>query len=115
MQNNAVITGSYAYGAPGSDSDVDLVVKVSDADFERIFDSADMSACDVSKYGEHDSTAIFQIGSLNLIVVCDDDVFNVWRDGTEHLRAESEKRGAPITRAEAVAYFKEKRLESQRG
>ena len=95
---NAILTGSHAYGKPGPDSDVDLVVlmdPVGAADLARIL-GAEVSRSEPGRYpGVH-----FRTGRLNVIVETRGEWFDVWVQGTRDLVMRR-----PVTREEACATF----------
>ena len=104
-------TGSRAYGTPQPDSDWDWVVKFGrHRDFADVLTPADshtISRADTDHYGDSDmlvGTARF--GPLNLIAVTAESQWNIWKDGTQYLLAESGLEG-PRTRDRAVQVFQQ--------
>lgn len=83
---NAFITGSHAYGEPGEESDIDLVVLV-DSDTQKLLI-------------EHGGKPT-RFGKLNIIAVDTQAKFDKWKKGTEALQAIR-----PVDRESAVAVFK---------
>jgi predicted nucleotidyltransferase len=81
----ALLTGSRVYGTPTEESDIDMVVLVTDEELVRLAMLAD----------EGDKGLKF--GRLNLITVTTEKAFAVWEEGTKWL--ESKK---PVTREQAV-------------
>ena len=83
------ITGSHAYGAPTADSDIDLVVWA------------------VGKTRETLAAGGYPVrfGKLNLILVSDNNQWEIWRIGTQSLVKLSESRNSPVSREEAKAVF----------
>lgn len=106
MGCKSFITGSYAYGTPTKDSDIDLVVLVSQETIEKLRKLKD----DKFKLAESSSgyklseSAVMQFGKLNLLCVTSKKAFKTWKIGTEVLRSKS-----PVTREEAVDTFKKLR------
>lgn len=103
----ALLTGSHAYGEPGDDSDIDLVVLLGD---EAIKVLSEASEEDV-RYPDAASMAM-RFGPLNLLVCRDSPAgraaFAVWRQGTEVLQA-----AKPVTREVAVETFRALRKEAR--
>jgi hypothetical protein len=86
----AFITGSRAYGNPTAGSDIDLVVRVSEATRYRL---RQLAGCTKPDDPVH-------FGRLNLILVTDDATMAVWKLGTESLVIRGTK-GATFNRDEA--------------
>lgn len=105
----ALLTGSRAYGTPRTDSDVDVVLRVTQAELDALLSA--IPAENVRKYPENDSVSLW-FNKLNLICITSDKYFQIWEDGTAALMAK-----APVTRDEAIAEFNSrgvtKSLESQ--
>lgn len=100
----AFLTGSHAYGRPGPDSDIDLVVLAEPATADWIADNVGTAHAG-SAGGPADISAVF--GRLNLISVTDPAAYAWWAEGTRRLRAEGEAnkslwRAAGVTRARAI-------------
>jgi len=87
--NCGFVTGSYAYGAPRPDSDIDLVVLV-DTDTQVLLQqhSADKGP--------------IRFGKLNLIAVTSTRLFEAWARGTDQMIQEREETGEPVSRDRAV-------------
>ncbi len=108
----AFLTGSYAYGKPTRDSDIDLVVFVSETDLEKLRGQADDAPSDQVK-ADVDNDYIsaggtpLRFGRLNLICCVGDKYYDVWRKGTFEL-----KQRAPVSRDEACAHFRKLRKEA---
>lgn len=101
----AFVTGSCAYGLVKKDSDVDLVVFVSDADMRLLEKFADSGSTlakgrPPSAEGEQGIQASLRFGRLNLLCVTDPIAYEVWRRGTVLLEREGE-----VTRDLAVRLF----------
>ena len=98
MNMKAFITGSRIYGKPGSDSDIDLVVRMerNQEVLQMFTDLADDSGSDI----EEAEQISFRFGALNLIVCFSDKAYDVWFQGTALLIARR-----PVPREEAVALF----------
>jgi predicted nucleotidyltransferase len=93
--HKAFITGSHAYGVPTPESDVDVVVFMSEFDVVLL---GELLMPD-SDYGGMVNISV-KCGPLNLIACSDADLFETWRRGTEELKS----RG-PVTRDEAVIHL----------
>lgn len=96
-QRRAFVTGSQAYGNPGPNSDVDLVIRCDDLTRDlllRLADSVDLSP---HEYGPNHS---LRFGNLNVICAVNDAEYDIWAKGTEALLM-----AAPVTRDVAVAHF----------
>ncbi len=95
----AFITGSHAYGTPNKDSDIDLVVLVESDD--TIYDllKGDEGGANTDEY-ETSLGAPLRFGKLNLICCVEERKYEIWRKGTEQLKAI-----APVTREQAVELF----------
>lgn len=96
------ITGSYEYGQPGSDSDVDLVLPPPHPD-----SSLSLTNNDVNLFLEEnsdDSTYPIRYSNLNLILTKSLLQWAVWLRGTQDLYALSRLCG-PIKKEYAIAYF----------
>jgi len=92
---SAFVTGSRAYGIPSEDSDLDVVVLVS----EEV--AAALTVLAANSGGKVPSVAgSIRLGDLNLIMVTTDEALDVWRKGTDELRSR-----APVERSEAVTLF----------
>lgn len=85
----AKICGSWAYGTPTSESDVDVVMQISEDD-----EAVMRRALDLPEWGT------IRIGKLNIIVARTDQQYELWCRGIEDLKAR-----APVTRDEAIAHF----------
>lgn len=95
----ALITGSHAYGEPNENSDIDLVVLVTEADLailKRMQPEAPTS----------EQFTSLRFGSLNLICCTKLPQFTAWVDGTRSL-----KKIAPVSRDYAVQHFSQLRRE----
>ncbi len=109
---NAIVTGSQVYGTPRRDSDVDLVMLVSQDDLlllkrlgmvaEKATTGTDSDPGTVGT--DHGLSASIRFGDLNLIATTCPIAFAVWQRGTEYL-----KRHQPNSRELAVAYFRDLR------
>lgn len=90
------ITGSFAYGSPDDDSDIDLVVFMT----KEIVDFL-LTKRDPGRRSIH-------FGKLNIIPVISEAEYLVWLDGTRELSLRR-----PVTTEEATAVLD--RLRSERG
>ena len=104
----AFVTGSHAYGLPGPDSDMDLVVYVTQKDLDRLKRLADEAACNqlARDYIAAGGTPL-RFGRLNLICCTNEKYFEVWREGTRRLRKQ-----APVTRHFACCFLAKLRREA---
>lgn len=98
MLTKSFITGSYAYGTPRPDSDIDLVVLLPpDVLLDNLDALADKTNKDSCAHRGHPS---MMFGKLNLIVFHDEREFKGWRKATEELKARR-----PVTKAEAIKHI----------
>lgn len=105
----AFLTGSFAYGTPrktgpeAQQSDIDLVVLLSEEDMEDLRYMADNR----TGSGARDSLSL-RFGKLNLICECREDKYDAWRNGTKALKKIKKWRTGcwGATRLEAVDLFK---------
>lgn len=98
------VTGSHAYGKVHKGSDIDLVIRVSAADLERLRQHATNDGRD---YGVKDGPCVsIRFGKLNLLCCLTDTAYGTWRLGTKKL-----KKRKPVERFEAVEMFKQLRKE----
>jgi len=89
------ITGSRVYGTPREDSDLDLCVLVTKADFRKLLSRF---TPEETTYIETSTDASFKIGSLNLIAFTDESKYDAWYKATQLCKL----RG-PVTREQAIA------------
>ena len=108
----AFITGSRAYGEPTDESDIDLVVYVSNDDLQILIDGYLVGEAELPARasGGDDVSASLRFGCLNLICVSDRRMYDAWLQGTHELKA----RGEPVSREEAIEYLSQKRFEATR-
>lgn len=106
---NCFITGSYAYGKPHADSDIDLVVFV-DYDTKNILKRLALE--DNGKLLLQTTEDPVRFGKLNLILIHNQDSFEIWKSGTEELTARSKWGTNPIDKETAKVYFNELREEA---
>lgn len=100
----AFITGSRAYGTPGEDSDIDLVIRCDEKTRDKL---VELLAPD-DGYDDKDRIQV-RSGKLNLMLCVDDDSFATWRDGTDMLQAEADA-GHEVTRDDAIEVFRALRV-----
>jgi hypothetical protein len=113
----AFVTGSQAYGEPNQMSDIDLVVWVTPAALAELRAVADPDpktgkGTDSDPGGPGDvrgETASLRFGKLNLICVTDAVAWGVWFEGTAHLVRRARDSGRPVTRNDAIAFFRQLR------
>jgi len=102
--NTAFVTGSQVYGTPTEESDIDLVVLVSDEQYSKLVKLS-------NGMGENTGPRSYpqiRFGKLNLIALSDDVVWKAWRDATRSL-----EKIKPVSRDDAVAVIKVKVAEAQ--
>ena len=109
----AFVTGSYSYGTPGPDSDIDLVVFVTERDLNRLKNAvinkgpgADWK--EAAADPDYIAAGVYPLrfGPLNLLCVTDEKRYEIWRRGTRKLKTQ-----APVSRAFAVEFMKRLRQE----
>lgn len=112
--NRAFVTGSYAYGIPHLDSDLDLVILVSEEDLDLLVDCVETQpVCwrneerhfeiPPTAANEFDSVSV-RYGMLNLVATSNAAVYKAWRDGTAYLKTQR-----PVSRDEACEYLRKLR------
>jgi predicted nucleotidyltransferase len=107
IQNEAFLTGSFAYGTPHKDSDIDIVVKMSDREIDNLREAEEelhtLTKKKKPKQSDKDyyTANSFRFGNLNIITLSDELEFKAWQLATENLKARS-----PVTRKKAVKCFK---------
>lgn len=107
---NAIVTGSRAYGNPRPDSDIDLVVLVSEDDMMNLVGVAGKVHIEEKmdepqqRYGMGANAAVLRFGQLNLLVTTDPLQFEVWRRGTEAMKryVQTHER---LSRGQAIDYL----------
>jgi len=101
------VTGSYAYGNPHRDSDVDLVVLVSKNDLDILSRLGDkIPHREDNNYVSAGGISL-RFGRLNLIACTVQLYFEIWREGTKRLKKQS-----PVSRDEACRFFRKLRKEA---
>lgn len=98
------ITGSQAYGTPGPDSDIDLVILCDKEVVDKLQLFSDHSGQDAMEEYYNDGLPCLYFGKLNIIFVCNLGLFEVWKKATEFLAAKK-----PVTREQAIEYVRRKR------
>lgn len=91
---SAFITGSRAYGHPTVDSDLDLVVLMSEEDCALLCRFSGVQVGDVDGYPNNGYS--IRVGGLNLLVVTDAVDYQNWVEGTQIIKAR-----APVLRSHA--------------
>jgi predicted nucleotidyltransferase len=107
LQGGAFLTGSYAYGTPRVDSDIDLVVMVSPAQGRALEEMSDTPREDGELDYDKEHALVLRFGQLNLICCLSQKWFDVWKAGTTELQ-----KRAPVSREEACRLFKRLREEA---
>lgn len=106
---DAFLVGSHAYGTPTPESDIDIVVMVSQEELPKLRELAGDTSPKPDSYGNGEiSSASLRFGNLNLIVVTSETDWRLWKNGCQEL-----KRLSPVTRDFAIEYFR--RLRAKRG
>lgn len=95
----AFVTGSHAYGTPHEESDIDLVVLVSEADLNRLMIVGTQDET-VREYRKKTWGTPLRFGGLNLLCCTTEAQYRTWRKGTAML-----KQRKPVTREQAVTQF----------
>ncbi len=85
----AFLTGSYAYGTPREDSDIDLVIRCDEE-----------TAKFLSEMRDDKTTPAIKFGKLNFIPCTDDAQYTAWRAGTTALEYRK-----PVERETACTMF----------
>ncbi len=91
----AIVSGSYKYGRPTIDSDIDLIILCSPEDRELLR---------VLFSDENEMKFALRFGKLNLICCESEAQFEAWVAGTERLVKEK-----PVTRERAIEVLSEER------
>lgn len=108
MEGNALVVGSRVYGAPRSDSDVDLVLLLSQKEIAIIIKSEQGTL--VAAPSLEDSNAaypgyVYNFDKLQLLMTDDPVFFNTWSSGMDEIM----RLGRKVTRLEAKAIFQHHR------
>lgn len=98
------LTGSHVYGTPGPESDIDLVVRVSSQEAEKLQEQAD-KVCGRQYKNLDENLVILRFGKLNLICCITNNQLSAWREATEAALDESTLRGHPLKKKEVVPIF----------
>lgn len=105
---NALLTGSRVYGVPREDSDVDLVLLVSETELNILKTAADTVNVQSTGGSAEESPAIvatLRIGRLNILACATQWQFDLWVKGTKHLLEENTITGQFRSRERAVEVF----------
>lgn len=96
----SILTGSYVYGKPTRESDVDIVI-LCDKETAEILNDQLRPDSYFGRGNNHPSVdnSVRQ-GRINLIIETQEKAFNCWVEGTEQLVAKK-----PVKRDEAVKLF----------
>lgn len=99
--SESFVTGSRVYGTPRPDSDIDLVVLVSEQDLSRL----EEMAAKINDFGSpggpnYDDGRSLRFSNLNLLCVTCKKHFDIWKQGTAELKAM-----APVTRDKAIEHL----------
>lgn len=101
------LTGSQVYGTPKEDSDIDLVVRISEDDLCIL---RRLTGTESQKYTDMNCQT-FRFGKLNLICTGSKDSMRVWKEGTEIL-SDRDISGEEITKDKAIEVFDKLREEN---
>jgi predicted nucleotidyltransferase len=93
------LTGSHVYGTPTPESDVDVVVLMSESEMYKLSNLADQ----VSKFDEYGEGRSLRFGKLNLIVLNTEPMFNLWRSSTDECIAQK-----PVDKKRAAEIFQQR-------
>lgn len=97
----AFCTGSRVYGVSREDSDIDLVVTVSERDFELLCQHGDGDTARILEYSGAENGQL-KFGKLNLICVSEAQM-PAWKEATDSLEAVK-----PVTRETAISVIDDK-------
>ena len=108
-------TGSYVYGLPTEESDIDIVVMMEDGDaddFDRFCGEAGLD-----NHGDVDYPGglSYKSGKFNMIVVDNDQDWQVWKDGTEECIEAMVKNRGGLERSAACEIFTKHRAKAGLG
>jgi predicted nucleotidyltransferase len=99
------VTGSWAYGEPRPDSDIDVVVLCTDQELTQLVHRypglQTLGSSDNSAVDEDREAYSLRVHDVNLLATNSPKVYECWLDGTRALTLAS-----PVTREGAVAVFK---------
>ncbi len=101
------ITGSWAYGLPNADSDIDLVVLVTEKELQQLLANQDGGkVAHEEDYISAGGTPM-RFGKMNIIACTHSKQFEIWRRGTFLLKAQK-----PVNREFAIEFMRELREEA---
>lgn len=104
-------TGSRVYGQPREDSDLDLVIRMTEREFNDFVNCLTPKQLDElieqrNKYGLlENGQAVLRFGQLNLIICLQDRAFEAWRSATR-IAQNRVRRNGPLSREQSVELFK---------
>lgn len=96
------LTGSYAYGTPKPESDIDLVILVTASEANKLAGMIIQEDAVLQDYYGRTKTHSLRFGKLNLLVCTTKEKYLEWHRGTRLL-----KQDAPVLRDTAVDMFSE--------
>lgn len=102
------LTGSHAYDTTKADSDIDLVVFLTEKELGELSKQADVEHAVDSAYGDVRTCSLRFGKHLNLICITDAKLYEVWRKATAELRKQ-----APVSRYFACVFMDKMRNEMQ--
>ena len=101
------LTGSHRYGMPNFDSDIDLVVMMTQEECDRL-----IAAAGGQKHHDYqrdpleaENRVVFRFGELNLIVCLQPSAYFAFKSATECAVKMEESRGYPLSKSEAADLF----------
>ncbi len=97
---NAFITGSYAYGVPKENSDIDLVIRIDRPELQKL--AVFSEGGELNEYDGVGRSVSLRFGKLNIIACTSDLQYRTWLQGTQQLINEE----GFATRDYAVEVFK---------
>jgi predicted nucleotidyltransferase len=110
----AFVTGSRAYGTPRPDSDVDIVVMMTETDLHLLRSLSDSSESINDPCSDGDnlemSQGSFKFGKMNIIAVTKPHDYLAWKQGTDDL-----KKLAPVHRDYAIEHLRKMKMKALTG
>lgn len=98
QERSGFVTGSRAYGTPREDSDIDLVVLITEQQLGKLVASCAIGETKNTTY--NGDKTILRFGRLNLFCMTSFVRYDLWKKGTDELIARR-----PVTRQEAKDLF----------
>lgn len=100
------LTGSHRYGSTTEESDIDLVIHISEEDARGLIAQSDNPPSEelIQHYGINGLNTV-RFGILNILICTNPLHFMAWRVGTYLCEDKCDELGRPLEREEAVAIF----------